>query len=92
MAAFEAGTKKFEAARERDRQLYLTTGSLGAIRFVVGGLLRMPGRKSILLVSEGFALYDETGDRSRITEAVQALIDFANRASVVIYSFDPEGS
>jgi VWFA-related protein len=91
MAAFGAGMQAFEAARERDRQRYLTVGSLGAVRFVLGGMLRMPGRKSIVLVSEGFAMYDEDGERSRFTEAIRTLTDLANRASVVIYSFDPRG-
>jgi VWFA-related protein len=88
---FKAGMQAFEAARERDRQLYLTTGSLGAVRFVLGGMRQMPGRKSIVLISEGFSMYDESGDRSRVTEAVRTLIDLASQASVVIYSFDPSG-
>lgn len=90
-AAFQAGTQAFLTARERDRQLHLTSGSLGAVRFVLDGLLRMPGRKSIVLVSEGFAQYDEMGDRSRAFDAVRALTELANRASVVIYAFDPSG-
>ena len=71
-AGFGRGMQAFEAARERDRQLNLTVGSLGAVRFVLDGLLRMPGRKSIVLVSEGFAMYDETGDRSRLSDASAA--------------------
>ena len=91
MAALKARLDTFAAARERDRQLYLTSGTLGAVRFVLGGLLRMPGRKSIVLVSEGFPMYDEDGSRSRVSDAIRTLIDLASRASVVIYSFDPRG-
>ena len=91
VAAAKARLEAFAAARERDRQLYLTAGSLGAVRFVLAGLLRMPGRKSIVLVSEGFPMYDESGDRSGVFNAIRSLVDLANRASVVIYSFDPRG-
>jgi VWFA-related protein len=91
IAAVQGRMGTFEAARERDRQLYLASGSLGALRFVLGGLLRMPGRKSIVLVSEGFPQYDETGSRSRIADALGDLVELANRASVVVYSFDPSG-
>jgi VWFA-related protein len=90
-AAFDARARAMDADRERRRQTHLTVGTVGAVRFVLNGMLRMPGRKSIVLVSEGFAMEDETGHRKRNTDALRALTDLANRASVVIYSFDPSG-
>jgi VWFA-related protein len=91
MADFDAGVRRMEAEREDRRRSYLTFGTLGAVRFVLSGMVRMPGRKSIVLVSEGFAMEDETGHRKGRSDALGALTDLANRASVVIYSVDPSG-
>jgi VWFA-related protein len=90
-AAFDAHVRAMEAPRESRRQIDLTDGTFGAVRFILNGMLRMPGRKSVVLVAEGFAMEDETGNRKRNTDAVRALTDFASRASVVIYSLDPSG-
>lgn len=69
-------------AMERDQQGYSTTNGLFA---VIGALGRLPGRKSLVLFSEGLA----------IPPAVQRLflgvIDAANRANVSIYSMDAAG-
>ena len=67
---------------ERDQQGYATTNGLFAIVSTLG---RMPGRKSLVLFSEG----------SRFRHAVQRLflgvIDAANRANVSIYTMDAAG-
>ncbi len=67
---------------ERDQQGYSTTNGLFAI---INTLRRLPGRKSIVLFSEGVA----------IPPAVQRLflgvIDAANRANVSIYAMDAAG-
>jgi VWFA-related protein len=67
---------------ERDQQGYATTNGLFAI---IGTLARIPGRKSLVLFSEGIA----------IPAAVQRLflgvIDVANRANVSIYTMDAAG-
>ena len=69
-------------AMERDQQGYSTTNGLFA---VIGALRRLPGRKSLVLFSEGLA----------IPPAVQRLflgvIDAANRANVSIYTMDAAG-
>jgi len=71
------------------------TGTLGAINYVVQGMEDLPGRKSIVLLSQGFKLYQEdaTGfrERGRVWVPLQKLIDRANRASVTIYTLDPRG-
>src|SRR6185369_7601571 len=55
----------------------------------------LPGRKSIMLISDGFKLYetDRDGfrDYSRVLEALRRLVDAANRASVVVYTMDARG-
>ncbi len=69
-------------AMERDQQGYSTTNGLFA---VIGALRQLPGRKSLVLFSEGLA----------IPPAVQRLflgvIDAANRANVTIYTMDSAG-
>jgi VWFA-related protein len=68
-------------------------GTLGAVSYVVRGLKDLPGRKSILLVSDGFKIYDHT-DPTKTYQAEQRLkrlIDEAGRASVVIYTMNATG-
>ncbi|MBV9241768.1 MAG: VWA domain-containing protein [Acidobacteria bacterium] len=73
----------------------MATGTLGALSFVLRGMAELPGRKSILLFSDGFPLFpvDQNGDREsdRVFDAVKALVERANRASVVIHTLDPRG-
>jgi VWFA-related protein len=66
-------------------------GTLGAINYIVRGMGELPGRKSILLLSEGFPLYQRDRDNTRFLEALRRLIDIANRSSVVIYTMDARG-
>jgi VWFA-related protein len=59
--------------------------SMNAIGAVVAGLGRAPGRKSIVIFSEGIGL-------TRNTDAnLHALIDQANRANVAMYTVDAAG-
>ena len=70
-------------------------GTLGALRYVINGLASLPGRKSVVLFSDGFQLIqrDEHGytQKSRAGEFIRILVDMANRASVVIYTMDARG-
>jgi len=43
------------------REQTFTVGTLGALSYVVRGLSQLPGRKSILLVSDGFQLFSKVG-------------------------------
>jgi VWFA-related protein len=75
------------------RQDMFAVGTLGAISYVVKGLKELPGRKSILLVSEGFRIYnldDPTRDYLA-RDRLHRLIDEAGRASVVIYTMNASG-
>ncbi len=87
-----------------------TAGTLGALNYVVNGLRDLPGRKSVILFSEGMVLsgapdlrrvphgphtlqspvWDDYIDPS-LRDKVQALIELANRSSVVIYTLDAHG-
>lgn len=78
-----------EATRYRDD--IFSVGTLGAINFILRGLRELPGRKSIILFSDGFRLYDEDQGNRRILDSMNRLIDMANRASVVIHTIDARG-
>lgn len=83
---------QLSAEAEKSRTVYSTAGSLGALRFVLRGLRDLPGRKSVVLLSENLPLQDEDDERSAwLTDIVQGVVDAANRASVVVYSLDPTG-
>ncbi len=77
------------------RNSVFATGTLGAVNYIVRGMANLPGRKSIMMLSDGFKLFpkDALGFREsgRVVESVRRLVDQANRASVVIYTMDPRG-
>jgi VWFA-related protein len=84
--------KANEEANEQ-RQDMFAVGTLGAISYVVKGLKELPGRKGILLVSDGFRIYkaDDPTSNYQALERLRRLIDQANRASVVIYTMNATG-
>jgi len=76
------------------REEIFAVGTLGALNFVVRGMRELPGRKSVILMSDGFALYSPDrgrGRSDRVLQALRQLTDLANRASVVVYSIDARG-
>ncbi len=93
--------EQLEADRNRNQNFndfqgsVFATGTLGAMDFIIRGMQDLPGRKSIMLLSDGFKLFtkDESGftESSRILNSLRRLIDAANRASVVVYTMDPRG-
>ena len=83
--------REFDDARSN----YFTVGTLGAVDYVVRGLAELPGRKTVILFSHGFALINVDAawfsQSSPILNSLRRLVDLANRSSVVIYSIDPRG-
>jgi VWFA-related protein len=77
------------------RSSVFATGTLGALRYIVSGMGQLPGRKAVVLFSDGFKLMekDNNGFQSsgRVMDFLTVLIDAANRASVTIYTIDPRG-
>ena len=67
-----------------------SVGTLGALNYIIRGMTNLPGRKSIILFSEGFVL-TANGAPNQVYDAMRLLADYANRASVVIYTIDPRG-
>lgn len=73
------------------RQAAFATGTLGALRFVVNGMADLPGRKSIILFSDGFRIQGADGVDSPIYSFLRRLIDTAARSSIVFYAIDARG-
>lgn len=93
-----AGTqedKEFQNRVEQFRNDNFSIGTLGALNYIIRGMNELPGRKSLMVFSEGFQLLT-TGDGgaqgvSRVFDNLRNLADLANRSSVVIYTLDPRG-
>jgi VWFA-related protein len=68
-----------------------TAGTLGALEYVLRGIEALPGRKSVVFVSEGFDLETSDAKFSRRWAAFTRVMNRANRAGVVVYSLDPRG-
>ncbi len=79
------------------REDLFSVGTLGAINFVVKGMDELPGRKAIMLFSDGFSICTETDMRNdpdrctRMRDSIKQLTDLCNRAAVNIYSIDSRG-
>lgn len=74
------------------RDAMFATGTLGALRFVVSGMAELPGRKSVILFSDGFRLVEtESGELSTVLDFLRRLVDTAARSSVVFYTIDARG-
>jgi VWFA-related protein len=74
------------------RDELFSVGTLGALNYIIRGLRTLPGRKSIVLLSDTLVLFNAPGEGNyRTIQAMRRLTDLANRASVVIYTIDPRG-
>ena len=85
-----------ELQAEAARQGNLGIGTLGALNYLIRGMQILPGRKSLMLFSEGFRIFDYSNfnlrpEQTRIADGLRNLADVANRSSVVIYTIDPRG-
>ena len=77
------------------REDIFATGTLGAVNYIIRGMKELPGRKSIMLMSDGFQLLskgsDGSTDTTRVYDSINRLVDLANRSSVVVYTMDARG-
>lgn len=86
-----------DAAKEANdlRENILVSGSLGALNYVIRGMEQLPGRKSVMFVSEGFRLLDISSNggatQGNLIDSLRTITDAANRAAVVVYTLDPRG-
>ena len=75
----------------RFREEVFTIGTLGALSFLIRGLRELPGRKSIVLFSDGLRMHERDKGFVRVQDALRNLSELANRSSVVIYAIDARG-
>lgn len=76
------------------RESIFATGTLGALNYIVRGMRELPGRKSVMLFSDGFRIFSRTAagmEGNRVLDSLRRLTDLANRASVVVYTMDARG-
>lgn len=87
--------KNFLRSMSDFQESVFATGTLGALKYVVQGMSALPGRKSVILFSDGFRIFSksETGqqDASRVLDFLRELVDLANRSSVIFYAVDARG-
>lgn len=85
----------FENAFSDFQEGVFATGTFGALKYIVGGMDQLPGRKSVVLFSDGPSIFtrSESGSfgASRNLEFLRRLVEAANRASVVFYAIDARG-
>lgn len=71
-----------------DRDALFTVGTLGALNYVLRGAAEMPGRKSVVLISETTRIFKLNGRDADVRDYLQHMADLANRASTSIYELD----
>ena len=71
------------------------TGTIGALKYIVGGMQELKGKKSIVLFSDGLAILNKTEqsiqNASRISDFLKQLVTLANLYSAVFYTIDARG-
>lgn len=84
--------KLFKKSFEDFQESAFGTGTLGTLKFMVSAMRDLPGRKSIILFSDGFSIFqrDEHGytEGGKVVEVLRLLVEAANRSSVVFYTVD----
>lgn len=88
--------KQFEKDAQQMREGMFAAGTLGAIRYVVKGMGELPGRKAIMVFSDGWDMFEGTVKNRNVSaamvkQAMDNLIESANRAGVVINTIDARG-
>jgi len=113
-AALSQAGKRFEdkmkdhplldADLEQQRKIYFALGTVSSLKFIVRALGALPGRKSVILFSDGLPLFTmkEEDDLSpstrvwnildrRVRDAALDLAKTANRAATVIHTIEARG-
>ncbi len=85
------GASELDERLEPLEKEVFAAGTLGAIQYVMRGIEQLPGRKGILLLSDGFRLTDADMKYGRILDMMHSVADAASRAGVVIYGIDLRG-
>lgn len=81
---FGSSPTKEEDTMRAFRDEYYSFAGFSTLAYVIAGLNRMPGRKSIAFVSDGWMPPQRGQSTTQYERAQQNVVDFANRSSVVI--------
>lgn len=76
---------------EQAREGLYSVGTFNTVGTIVRGLGQMPGRKSVVLVSEAFRLFTSQGRNIHLIQTMKRLVTQANAASVALYTVDASG-
>ncbi|HEX7332476.1 MAG TPA: VWA domain-containing protein [Pyrinomonadaceae bacterium] len=79
-----------EEAEESRAGLY-SVGTIGTVGAIVKGMGDMPGRKSLVLISEAFQMFSAQGRNLQLLDELRRLTDEANANSIAIYTVDASG-
>ena len=82
---------QFIEEMEESRAGQYSVGTIGSLNSIVRGLGDMPGRKSIVLISEAFRMFSAQGRNTQLVQTLRDLTDEANANSVAIYTLDASG-
>jgi VWFA-related protein len=82
---------QFTEEMEESRAGMYSVGTLGQVTSIIRALGDMPGRKSLVLVSEAFRLFSAQGRNTQLMQLLRSLTDEANANSVAIYTLDASG-
>ena len=95
----DAGARAFEDERSRQARQRIedtgrdqaVAGTFGVLGLTLRGLREAPGRKSVVLFSDGLPLFSRNRESGRAYDRMRRIVDAANRAGVVIYTIDARG-
>lgn len=105
--AYLQGVSRYDGGSFEDWNARLALRSMAVIKRTIHSLQSQPGRKALILVSEGFSALNPVsrplvhdlywpldrlyGDSDDLLGAWRRLGDFAARSGVVVYAVDPRG-
>lgn len=90
-ASLRGSSRDAEAAFRDVRSQNYAVGTLGALNEILKALHGLPGRKSLVLFSDGIDLTPSLSGDDRLVEAARNLIENANRSGTVIHAIDARG-
>ncbi|MDR3717222.1 MAG: VWA domain-containing protein [Bryobacteraceae bacterium] len=82
-----SGREGFDEAQSQN----YVVGTLGAVNEILTALHGLPGRKSLVLFSDGIDLSPSLRGDERVVAAARNLIEHANRSGTVIHAIDARG-
>lgn len=74
-----------------DQGTSFAAGTLGSINFVIRALRGMPGRKAVIVFSDGIPALTGSLTGGLMLGGLRQLADMANRSAVVLYTVDARG-